>query len=78
MLTKDHLLGHRLGGCAVARQGTHVAVYNGGGWDITLKVLDPIEPASFESDVDALAKRVRGTMVRELSAIQDAKAKKRQ
>ena len=55
-----------------------MAVYNGGGWDITLKVLDPIDPSTFGSDADALSKRVRDTMVSELTAIQDAKAKKRQ
>jgi len=37
-----------------------VAVYNGGGWDITLKVLDPIYPSGFGGDVEALSKQVRG------------------
>ena len=36
-------------------KGTHMAVYNGGGWDITLKVLDPISPDTFGPDADALA-----------------------
>lgn len=64
--------------CLTAGKGTHVAVYNGGGWDITLKVLEAIDPATFGTDADALAQRVRGLMTHELLEIQGAKAKKRQ
>jgi len=34
-----------------------VGCYKGGGWGISLKVLDPIDPETFGSDVDALALR---------------------
>ena len=47
-----------------------MAVYNGGGWDITLKVLDPIDPSTYGADPAVLAQRVRALMAEELLAIQ--------
>mmetsp|Transcript_6826 Transcript_6826/g.13476 ORF Transcript_6826/g.13476 Transcript_6826/m.13476 type:complete len:288 (-) Transcript_6826:67-930(-) len=55
--------------CLTTGKGTTVGVYNGGGWDLTLKVLDPIFPSAFGDSPEALSVKVRGRIADELDAI---------
>uniref|UniRef100_A0A7S0EBP5 Phospholipid/glycerol acyltransferase domain-containing protein n=1 Tax=Hanusia phi TaxID=3032 RepID=A0A7S0EBP5_9CRYP len=55
--------------CLTAGKGMTVAIYNGGGWKITLKVLDPIYPEEFGDSIESLMEKVRNVMVNDFEKI---------
>jgi len=55
--------------CLTTGKGTTMGIYNGGGWDLTLQMLEPVFPSEFPTSAQELSDLARGRIVKELDAI---------